>query len=165
MSSSTRRCFSSSGTGSPRVSAGVLEFGLGLAGIAYDECGADADVGQGGAEVLQELQGAFAVDAALHGGEYAAVDVLQGDVDVVADVAVPLHCFDGIEGEGGGVGVVQAYPFGTALGGEQFEEFAESAATVEVETVVGGVLGDEYKFLDSVVYQGLRFVEYILDGP
>ena len=36
--------------------------------------------------------------------------MLERDVDVVADILVAAHHLDGVEGEGGGVGVVEAYP-------------------------------------------------------
>ena len=141
-----------------------VEVGLGLAGVACDEGGADAYFGQLGAEVVEQLEGALAVDAALHGLEYAAVDVLEGYVDVVADVGVVFHGFDGVEGEGGGVGVVEAYPVGSALGGEQVEEVAQAAAAVAVEAVVGGVLRDEDEFFGSVLHECLRFGEDVFHG-
>ncbi len=121
----------------------LLEFLEGLARIADDEGGADGHVGQLAAEGVDEAQGAFAVDAALHGTEDAGVDVLEWDVDVVADIGVAAHDLDGVDGEGGGVGVVETNPLGTALGGEAFEQLAEHTFAVEVESVVGGVLTDD----------------------
>ena len=93
-----------------------LKLSFGLAGIADDECGSYADIRKLCAEGVEQTEGAFAVDTALHRGEDTAVDMLQGDVDIVADVVVTADDIDGIGGERGGVGVVQAYPTGTAFG-------------------------------------------------
>ena len=51
------------------------------------------------AEVLHETQGAFAVNATLHGVENTGVDMLQGNVDIVADVVVTADDIDGVEGK------------------------------------------------------------------
>ena len=141
-----------------------LEFGFGFARIADNKGGADADVGDEVAELLQELQGLFAVDATIHGVEQAGVDVLEGDVDIVADVRMLSDGLNGVDGERGRVGVVEANPWGAALGGEEVEKVAESAAAVEVEAVVGGVLSDEDEFFGSIVDQLLRFEEDVFDG-
>ena len=111
-----------------------------LARVAHNKGGADGCIGEERAELAEQLEGSFAVDAALHGGEDAAVDVLQGNVDIVADVVVALHYLDGVDGERGGVGVVEANPLGTGFGGKPFEQLAEGAVAVEVETIVGCVL-------------------------
>ena len=142
----------------------LFEFLFALAGVADDKGGADGYVGQFGAELLEQAQGALAVDAALHGAEDAAVDVLQGDVDVVADVGVAHDGVDGVLGEGGGVGVVEAYPRGSAFGGEAFEQFAQGAAVVEVETIPCGVLADDQQLLDAAGDEGFGLGDDVVDG-
>ena len=80
----------------------LLEFfklGFRLTGVADDESGADAYIGELGAKCVQEVERTFAVDATLHGGQNTAVDVLEGDVDVVADIFVATDYIDGISGE------------------------------------------------------------------
>ena len=141
-----------------------LEFLESFAGVADDEGGADGYVGQLMAEVLQEAESALAVDAALHGVEYTGVDVLQGDVDVVADVGVAADDVDGVEREGGRIGVVETYPGGTALGGQSVEEGTEHALTIEVEAIVGGVLCYDDDFLHPLGDHLLCLVEDVLDG-
>ena len=73
--------------------------------------------------------------------------MLQGYVDIVADVGMVGYGIDCIVGERGGIGVVQTYPWCSALVGQPVEQFAESTAMVEVKTVPGGVLTDNYQFL------------------
>ena len=89
---------------------------------------------------------------------------MEGDVDVVADVFVAMHHLDGVDGERGGVGVVETNPRGAALGGEPFKQLAEGAAMVDVEAVIGGVLRDDDEFLYSFFYQHLGFGNQFVDG-
>ena len=142
----------------------LFEFTLRLAWIAYNEGGAYGGIGQLGAEPFEQAQGALAVDAALHRVEDARVDVLQRDVDVVADVLVAGDGVDGVFGEGGWVGVVEAYPGGAALSGQAVEQLAQGAVAVEVEAIPGGVLADDYQLLDASGDECLGLVDNLLDG-
>ena len=71
---------------------------------------------------------------------------------------------NGVDGERGRISVMEANPWGAALGGEEVEKVAESSSAVEVEAVVGGVLSDEDEFFGAVVDQLLRFEEDVFDG-
>ena len=76
--------------------------------------------------------------------------MLEGYVDVVADIVMPTNDLDGIGGKRGGIGVVQTYPCGTTFGGKTFEEVSQTAATVEVEAIIGGVLRDDDELLRTL---------------
>ena len=144
----------------------VLEFVescLVLAGVAHDQGGADGHAGDHLPHFVQEGQCAFAVDAAVHGVENAAVDVLEWDVDVFADIRVAGNSLNGVEWEGGWVGVVEPDPFGAGLGGEAFEEGADAPLAVEVDAVVGCILSNNNQFFNAVVHHAPRLVEDFLD--
>ena len=142
----------------------LFELGLALAGIANDEGGTDADIGELLAETVQKGKGLPTVNAALHGMEQTAVDVLQRYVDVVADVGVLAHGLDGVEGKIGGIGVVEAYPRGSAFSGQPGEEVAQTAATVEVKAVVGGVLRNDDYFFNARGDKVSGLVDKLVDG-
>ena len=60
----------------------------GFAGEADDEAGAEGDAGDGGADLLEGLEEDVCAGAALHGFEDGRGGVLEGDVEILADVVV-----------------------------------------------------------------------------
>ena len=68
-----------------------------LAGESGDERGAQGDAGDGGANFFQSLEEDFGAAAALHALEDGGRGVLQGQVEVVADVVVSG---DGVQEDG-----------------------------------------------------------------
>ena len=89
--------------------------------------------------------------------------MLERYVDVVADVAVACNGIDGVVGEGGRVGVVQAYPFSAGLGGQPVEQRAQTAFAIEVQTVVGGILRNDNQLFDALGDHPFGFVQNVLD--
>ena len=67
---------------------GAEALGVGFAGKADDESGADGDAGDAGADALDEIADVVAARLALHALEHRVADVLQRDVDVRAETLV-----------------------------------------------------------------------------
>ena len=79
----------------------------------------------------------------MHGRELGVGDVLERDVEVFADLGLGGHRLDHVLGEGGRIGVVEAHPLDAVDAAQAAQQLGEHAAAVEVEAVVGGVLGDD----------------------
>ena len=88
----------------------VLEFLLGLAGEADDEGGSDRDAGDAGTDAGEEGLDVLGAGLAAHELEHAGMDVLEGDVDVAADVAGGGDGGDEFVAPMRGVGVEEAEP-------------------------------------------------------
>ena len=57
---------------------------------------------------------------------------------------------------------MEANPRGTTLGGQTFKEFAQSTAMVKVETIVSGILGNNYNLFDTGSNKGFGFADNVL---
>ena len=91
--------------------------------------------------------------AAQHGRELGVGDVLEGDIEVLADLGLGGHHLDDILGEGGRIGVVEADPLDAVDAAQPPQQFGQHAFAVEVETVVGGVLRDDDQFAHAPLSQ------------
>jgi hypothetical protein len=81
--------------------------------------------------------------------------VLQGDVEIFADVVVLGDGFKQLAGDAVGVGVEEAEPAEAIDAGELVKECGEAVFEAEVFAVAGGVLADEGDFLDAAGDEGL----------
>ncbi len=124
---------------------------LGFAREADDEGGSEDDAGDGGADLFDGLEEDVGVGSALHALEDVAGGVLQGDIEVFADVVV---AGDGVEEAAGdlvGIGVEEAEPADAVNFGEAVEELGEAVFEVEIFAVTGGVLANEGDFADALL--------------
>jgi len=126
-----------------------------FAGEADDEAGAEGDAGDGGADLLDGLEEDVGTGSALHGLEYGGRGVLQGNVEIFADVVVLGDGFKQLVGDAVGVGVEEAEPAEVGDAGELVEEGCEAVFEAQVFAVAGGVLADEGNFLDAAGDEGL----------
>ena len=87
-----------------------IVIGLGFAGEAGDEGGADRHTRNPLAEFVQQVFLLCAGDVAAHGLEHAVGDVLERNVDVLDDVGQRCDGVDHRIGEVGGIDVHEAHP-------------------------------------------------------
>lgn len=132
--------------------------------MAYEQGGADVDAGDFAAHFLDELDGLLACDVAVHESEYVVAAVLEGYVEVFADVVSLAHDAKQVVGEVGGVGVVEAYPFYAGDVGDAFYEFGDFLFFIEVGAVEGDFLFDYLKFFDSAAYEFFDFCYDVFHG-
>ena len=149
-----------------------IEFGLldevfedgdvvrGFAGETDDEGGAEGNAGDGFANLLQGLEEDVRTGAALHGFEHRGRGVLEGDVEIFADVVVLCDGFEELVGDAVGIGVEEAEPAEVGDSGELVEERGQAVFEAEVLAVAGGVLTDEGDLLDAAGDEGLSFCDY-----
>ena len=120
-----------------------------LAGEADDETGAQSDAGDGGANFFQGLEKDIRAGAALHALEDVGRGVLEGQIEVFADVVVPGDGFEQAAGDAVGIGVEEAEPAQAIDAGEGVEQSGEAVFEAEVFAVAGGVLADEGDLADA----------------
>ena len=86
--------------------------------------------------------------AAVHRRQLGVGDVLEGDVEVFADLRFGGHHLDHVVGEGRRIGVVQPDPLDAVDAAEPAQQFGQHAASVEVDAVIGRVLRDDDQLAD-----------------
>ena len=83
--------------------------------------------------------------------------MLQGYVDIAAHLGVRGHKVEQVFGEVRRIGIVYPYPFDALYPGKRLRKACEAAFPVEVESVVGRVLGYQYQFPDPAARKSLGF--------
>ena len=121
----------------------LRKVGLRLARIAHQQGRAQRQVGNCPAQTADQLHRLGLRVAAVHGRKLGVGDMLEGDVEVFADLGFGSHHLDHVVGEGRRVGVVEADPRDPLDAAEAAQQLAEHAAPVEVDAVVGRILGDD----------------------
>ena len=128
-----------------------------LAGEADDEGGAQGDSGHGCADLFERLEKDVGAGAALHAFEHVGRGVLQGHVEIFADVVVLRDGVEQFAGDAIRIGVEEAQPAKAFDTGERFEQEREAVFDAEVFAVAGRVLADEGDFLDAACDELLCF--------
>ena len=105
------------------------------------------------AQLVDECVGFGLGVAALHGFQLVVGDVLERDVEVFAYLGLAGHHFDHLVGKGRRVGVVEADPADAVDPAQGLEQLGQSSASVEVESVVGGILRNDDQFADAPICQ------------
>ena len=58
---------------------------------------------------------------------------------------------------------MKSNPLGSALGGKTFKQLAKTTMTIEVETVICGVLRDDDNFFNAGFYELFGFIDDAFD--
>ena len=138
----------------------LCEVVVSLAGEAYDEGGAEDEIGDDAAGLFDHFEEDFCAAAALHALEDGWGCVLERHVEVAGDVGV---AGDGFEQSGGdlvGVRVEEAEPLEVGDAGERVEQVGEAVPETEVFAVAGGVLADEGDLADALVDEVFRLGDH-----
>ena len=72
---------------------------------------------------------------AAHVRQHCVINVLQGDIEIFADIAATRHDFKNIIRKIGGIGIVKSYPFDALDVGDAVNELRECVPPLCVETV------------------------------
>src|SRR5262249_38162927 len=99
----------------------------------------------------------------LHAPQHAVVDVLQRQVEVRDDLASGGEGVDQLVGEVDRVGVEDADPLDTVDAVQFAQQFRETNTTVQIEAIVGRVLGDDDQLADAVLGQLAGLADDLLD--
>lgn len=125
--------------------------------VAGDKGGAQGDVGNGLADAFYHIIYIGCASATSHTLEDFVVDVLDGDVQIVAELRVFFHHIQDFEGEVERVGVVQTEPFDTFHLGESLHQGGQFPFARQIDAVVGQILGDKHYLLDTLLGEFLCF--------
>ena len=90
---------------------------------------------------------------AAHILQYIVVDVLKGDVKVVAHIGMSCHYVQNLIREFGRVGIVQPNPFDSVNFRHPVDKFRKGKPLVYVKTVGRQVLGNDVEFFYSFSHQ------------
>ena len=90
-----------------------------------------------------------AVHVAVHPLQHPVRNVLQGDVQVAADLGVVRHRDEHVLREIGRIGIMDADPHDPGDRRQALEQLAQRAALVQVQPVVGRVLRDQDQLLHA----------------
>ena len=142
----------------------LLEGFVVLARMSDHESGADMYARHFLAESLDEGVGLLAGDMAPHGCQHGVGDVLEGDVEVAADVLVAVDDGQEFPGEVGRIGIVETNPAYAGDVCHAVDELCDGATVVEVHAVVGELLRDDVKLLDADSHELAHFLEDVLNG-
>jgi hypothetical protein len=126
-------------------------------GKADDEAGAEGDAGDGGADLFERRRKMSAEAPRFMRLQDIGRGVLEGHVEIFADVVVARDGFEELAGDAVGIGVEEAEPAEVGDAGELVEECGEAVFEAEVFAVAGGVLADEGDFANAAGDELLGF--------
>ena len=101
---------------------------------------------------------------AAHVGQHFVADVLQGNVEVFAHVAVACHHGQHLVGELGGVGVVQPYPFHAFYLRHSVDQFGQHHFAIQVEAIRRQVLCNHVELLHALGHKAPHLGQQLVDG-
>ena len=76
--------------------------------------------------------------------------MLERDVHVFAHLGIAGHLFQDILREIGRIGIVNAQPLDAVHKGKLAKQLRERTPSVQVQAVIGGILGDDNELPDSM---------------
>ena len=97
-----------------------------------------------------------------HTTQHVVADMLQGYIQILADVLLLAHHSQQVPREVCRIGIVQANPLYTFNIGHTLNEFSYLLLTVEVDTIVGQLLSNHIKLLDTLADQPAHLVENLI---
>ena len=149
--------------GLPQKFAQLIEGGLVLIGQAGDEAGAQHHAGDLRPQRFHHGQQPRVGLPAAHGLQNRVVAVLNGHVDVLADLRLRRDGVDQLVGDGVGIKVVQADPVEIQLA-QLTQQLRQLLLAIEVHAVAGDILRDDDALFHAVRRQGTSFGQNVLHG-
>ena len=98
----------------------------------------------------------------LHSAQHVIRDVLQGNVQIVADVLLLTHNAQQVPWEVSRIGIVQANPLNALYIGHLLYQLCYVLLAVQVDTIVGQLLGYDLKLLGALTDQIAHLVQNVL---
>ena len=117
-----------------------------------------------GAQPLNQLPRPGTVHVAVHIGQYLVGNMLQRNIHIAAHLGIAGQFIQHILREALRIGIMYAQPLDSRHFGEGAQHICKTPAAVQVEPVVGGILGNQQKFLHSGGGKLFRLFHYLFDG-
>ena len=113
----------------------LFKVGLFLSGEANHQSGADMYARHTATDFSQKPASLVGGYVAAHVGQHAVGYVLQGDVEIFADIIPAGHHVEYIHREIGGVGVMQPYALHTGDVGQAVDELRQAVSAIKVKPI------------------------------
>ena len=143
----------------------VVEVRLRFAGEADEACRPQRQAGDAGAQSRGHAGDVLQGVGAMHGAQDVGVAVLDGDVEVAADVPARRDDIEQLVGDHRRIAVEQADPEVTLQRVQPPEQLGERRAVLEVAPVAGHVLGDDVELADAFGENRLGLGDHVVDRP
>ena len=142
----------------------LLELLLRLPRKTDDEGGAQPHARNALAQLDQQIQGLPAGGGSLHALQHRVGDMLEGHIDVRADLGVVGKEGNHLLGPEGRVGVHQPQPLDTLDGAQLFHEGHQLGPPVQVGPITHRVLGDQHQLAHPAAGQTAGLLHQLVDG-
>ena len=100
-----------------------------------------------------------------HPAQHIVRDMLQGDIEVFAYVFLLTHHSQQIPREMCGIGVMQSDPLDTLDVGHFLDKFCDMLSTIDVNSIICELLGDDIKLLCALTYKIFHLIEDLIHRP
>ena len=110
-----------------------------------------------------EFIGLLLADVSMHSVEHIVADVLQSNIEVVADILFLSHHFQQFPREVCWVGIMQSDPLHAFYVSHFLHEFGDMLFSVNIHPIVGQLLCNNLKLLHALFYEIFHLVEYFLN--
>ena len=138
--------------------AQLLKIGLRLARIAHQEGRTQCQIGNRGTQFTNQSHRLGLCMATQHGRKLIVRDMLEGNIEVFADLRLGGHHLDHLLGEGGRIGIVQANPGDPLNAAQATQQLGQHALAVQINAVVGCILCNDNQLLDTFCGQLARLL-------
>ena len=99
----------------------------------------------------------FFRDVTAHFLQHRVTDMLKGDIHIFADIIAFAHHPEQIIREMGRIAIMQANPFHSRNIGDALHQFRQRMAFIQIQTIIGQILGDHLKFFHTLFHQQADF--------
>src|SRR5690606_23133395 len=137
----------------------LLEVGVALSRVADDKRAAQRDVGDLGADPLDQPVDVRPVAFAPHRFEHAVRSVLEWEFDVLAELGLGGDRVEDRVAEVRGISVKQAKPLDPFVPDAPRQKLRQLKLPVEIPAVPRGILGNEHHFSYALVSEALGLVD------
>ena len=124
--------------------------------------GTKRDAGHAGPEFGHQMSCPGPVDMTAHIGEHNVGDMLQRDVEMLANLGVDSHLLEHVIRKICRIRIMNADPFDAGDVRQAAYKLCQTPLFVEIYTVVGGILGNEHQLLDAPFGQVGSLLHYFL---
>ena len=142
----------------------LVEVFLRFTGKSHHQRSPDGDTRHAPSDFFQQGDGLLARHVAQHGFQHVVGDMLQGYIQVFADVVVPVHHVEKFQRELVGIGIMKSDPFHALDVGNTLNEVSDMMLSVEVHAVIGQFLLDHLEFLHALAHEISHFLQDFLLG-
>ncbi len=110
-------------------------------------------------QITDQFQRSGTVQSPFHGFQNATADVLQRNIQIAANFWIFFQKCDQIGRKTCRIGIMQTDPFDARDFRYSFRQLSNTSFSIEVESVIGQILGYEQNFFHSFSSQVFRFGE------